>query len=125
MDTAFHVFGDPDVLLATLCPIDGDGFLIFGFAGRSGNPSNHEQLFAGQVRISDYIMEGFVPYLLSAQRTGDGIRFTVRKTGTNRDASVDWFVEKYISSKGLAVSKTPAPPVNRPSPTPDAPSESN
>jgi hypothetical protein len=51
------------------------------------------------------LLEGFVPYGLSAERRRDGIRLIVRKTGTNRDDSIDWFVEKYITSKGLAVTK--------------------
>jgi hypothetical protein len=108
MDTNFYVTGDPDALLATLCPIDDAGFMLFGFAGRSRKPSEYGQLFAGSVEIVDYLMEGFVPYLLMADRRSDGIRLIVRKTGTNRDESVDWFVEKYIVSKGLAVTKCPA-----------------
>jgi hypothetical protein len=108
MDTAFRVTGDPDVLLALLCPIDERGHLLFGFSGRSRSPSDHDRLVTGSVEIIDYLMEGFVPYLLSAGRTGDGLRFVVRKTGTNRDESVDWFVEKYLTSKGLAVTKGPA-----------------
>jgi hypothetical protein len=54
----------------------------------------------------DYLMKGFVPYQLSAERTGEGSRLAVRKTGTNRDESVDWFVEKYLTSKGLTVTKS-------------------
>jgi hypothetical protein len=55
--------------------------------------------------LIDYLMEGFVPYLPSAERTGEGLRLVVRKTGTNRDEAVDWFVEKYLTSKGLIVTK--------------------
>jgi hypothetical protein len=105
METAFHVAGDPDILLTMLCPIDERGYIRFGFSGHSRTPSNHNQLLEGSVEIIDYLMEGFVPYLLSAKQTGEGLRLVVRKTGTNRDESVDWFVEKYLTSKGLKVTK--------------------
>ena len=105
MDSAFHVAGDPDMLLAMVCPIDERGHILFGFSGRSRVPSNHDRLLAGSVEIIDYLMEGFVPYLLSAERTDTGLMLVVRKTGTNRDESVDWFVEEYLSSKGLVVTK--------------------
>jgi hypothetical protein len=108
MDSAFHITGDPDTLLAMLCPIDDGEHILFGFSGRSRTPSGYSRLFAESVEIIDYLMEGFVPYLLSAERTGDGLRLIVRKTGTNRDESVDWFVEKYLTSKGLTVTKSPA-----------------
>ncbi len=108
MDTAFHVAGDPETLLATLFPIDGDGFIRFGFSARSRGPSDRSDLLDGSVEIVDYLMEGFVTYLLSVERASDGIRLIVRKTGTNRDEHVDWFVEKYITSQGLAVTKGPA-----------------
>src|SRR5215208_763089 len=106
MDMAFHVAGDPDMLLATLCPIDERGHILFGFSGRSRTPGDHDRLYTGSVEIIDYLMEGFVPYLLSAERTSEGLRLVVRKTGTNRDESVDWFVEKYLASKGLTATKS-------------------
>jgi hypothetical protein len=106
MYTAFHVAGDPDMLLAMVCPIDEKGHILFGFSGRSRAPSDHDRLLTGSVEIIDYLMEGFVPYLLSAERTGEGLRLVVRKTGTNRDQSVDWFVEKHLTSKGLTVTKS-------------------
>jgi hypothetical protein len=106
MDTAFHVAGDPNVLLAMVCPIDERGHILFGFSGRSRAPSNHDRLLAGSVEIIDYLMEGFVPYLLSAERTGEGLRLVVSKTGTNRHESVDWSVEKYLTSKGLKITKS-------------------
>jgi hypothetical protein len=105
MDSAFYVAGDSETLLAMLCPIDEGGHIRFGFSGRSRTPSDHSQLFAGSVEIIDYLMEGFVPYLLSAERTGEGLRLVVKKTGTNRDEAVDWFVEKYLTSKALIVTK--------------------
>jgi hypothetical protein len=106
MDMAFHVAGDPDMLLAMLCPIDERGHILFGFSCRSRTPSNQNRLLTGSVEIIDYLMEGFVPYRLSAERTSEGLRLLVRKTGTNRDESVDWFVEKYLTSKGLTVTKS-------------------
>jgi hypothetical protein len=107
MGTVFYIVGDPEALLAVLCPVDAAGFIAFGFSGRSRGPSGHHQLLAGSVEIIDYLLEGFVPYWLSAERLRDGIRLIVRKTGTNRDDSIDWFIEKYITSKGLAVTKKP------------------
>ena len=108
MDSTFHIAGDPDALLATLCPIDESGHLLFGFSGHSRTASDHGRLLAGPVEIIDYLMEGFVPYFLSAERTSDGLRLHVRKTGTNRDEAVDWFVEKYVTSKGLTATKSPS-----------------
>lgn len=108
MDSAFHVAGDPDALLATLCRVDERGHILFGFSGRSRTPSDHSQLLTGPVEIIDYLMEGFVPYMLSAERSGEGLRLVVRKTGTSRDESIDWFIEKYLASMGLAVTKSPA-----------------
>jgi hypothetical protein len=105
MDSAFYVAGDSGTLLAILCPIDEGGHIRFGFSGRSRTPTDYSRLFEGSVEIIDYLMEGFVPYLLSAERTGEGLRLVVKKTGTNRDEAVDWFVEKYLASKGLIVTK--------------------
>lgn len=107
MDSAFHVAGDPDTLLAMLCPLDEGGHILFGFSGHSRTPSDHSRLISEPVEIIDYLLEGFVPYLLSAERTSEGLKLVVRKTGTNRDESVDWFVEKYLASKGLLVIKSP------------------
>jgi hypothetical protein len=106
--SAFHIAGDPDALLATICPIDEDGHILFGFAGRSRTPGDHDRLLTGSVEIVDYVMEGFVPYLLSAERTREGLKLVVRKSGTNRDGAVDWFVDKYLESKGFAATKSPA-----------------
>jgi hypothetical protein len=71
-------------------------------------PSDHSRLFSGSVEIIDYLMEGFVPYLLSAARTSEGLKLIVWKTGTNWDELVDCFVEKYLASKGLSGVGTPA-----------------
>jgi hypothetical protein len=105
MDSAFYIAGDSEALLAMLCPIDEGGHIRFGFSGRTRTPADHSQLFAESVEIIDYLMEGFVPYLLSAERTAEGLRLVVKKIGTNRDGAVDWFVEKYLTSKGLIVTK--------------------
>jgi hypothetical protein len=108
MDTVFHVGGEPDALIEVIFPADDHGHLLFGFSGRSRVPSYRSRLFSGEVEISDYLMEGFVPYKVSVTRENDGLVILVRKTGTNRDECVDWFVEKYLSAKGLVVSKRPA-----------------
>jgi len=107
MDSAFHVSGNPDALLIELCPVDERGHLRFGFAGSSRAPSDHNLLLMGQVEFVDYVLEGFVVYTLSAERTTDGLRLVVRKTGTTeRDKAIDWFVEKYLRSKDLVFSKS-------------------
>lgn len=67
MDTAFLIAGEPDALMATLCPIGEGGHILFGFFGHSRKPCDHEQLLAGHVEILDYLMEGFVLYKLSAE----------------------------------------------------------
>src|SRR5262245_22728505 len=43
MVSAFHIAGEPDTLLATLCPIDERGYLRFGFSGHSRTPSDHSR----------------------------------------------------------------------------------
>jgi hypothetical protein len=70
-------------------PSTRTGHILFGFAGRSRTPGDHDRLLTGSVEIVDYLMEGFVPYLLSAERTHEGLKLVVRKAGTNRDAAVD------------------------------------
>jgi len=107
MDSVFHVSGNPDVLLVELCPIDERGHMFFGFAGRSRSSSDHNHLLTGRVEIVDYLLEGFVVYILSAERTSDGLRLVIRKTGaTQRDRAVDWSVENYLRSKDLVFSKS-------------------
>lgn len=102
MESIFHVSGNPDVLLAELCPVDERGHLLFGFAGRSRSSSDHNHLLTGQVEIVDYLLEGFVVYMLSADRTSDGLRLVVRRIGaTERDKAIEWFVEKFLRSKDL------------------------
>ena len=105
MDSAFLIAGEPDILMATLCPIDEGGHIRFGCFGHSRKPYDHKQLLAGHVEILDYFMECFVLDKLSAERTNDGLCLLVRKSGSNPDEFIDWFVERYITSKGLAVSK--------------------
>ena len=105
MASTFQIAGDPDRLLETLFPIDGDGFIRFGFSAHSRTPGDRLDLLEGPVEFLDYLMEGFVTYLVSAEREADGIRLVVRKTGSNRDEHVDWFVRKYISSMGLEVTR--------------------
>ena len=107
MSTAYVVLGDPDVLLAELCPIDEQGHLLFCFAGRSRKPSSHSGLLDGPVEFKDYVMEGFASYTLSAERVDNGLRLVVSQADTtDRGAAVLWFVEKYLKSKGLTVSKS-------------------
>ena len=107
MDSVFHVSGNPVVLLLELCPVDERGHLLFGFAGRSRSLGDHNHLLTGQVEFVDYVLEGFVVYTLSVERTSDGLNLVVRKTGaTERDRAVDWIVEKYLTSEGLVVSKS-------------------
>lgn len=107
MESVLHVSGNPDVLLVELCPTDERGHLLFGFAGRSRSSSDHNHLLAGPVEIVDYLLEGFVVYMLSAERTNDGLRLVVRRSGaTERDLAIDWFVEKFLRSKNLVFSKS-------------------
>ena len=61
--------------------------------------------FPRQSEILDYLMEGFVPYLVTVERASDGLRLRIGKTGSNRDRYVDPFVEQYLLSKGFPVSK--------------------
>jgi hypothetical protein len=101
MDSAFQIDGDADRLLVSLCPIDDKGRITFGFDGHTQMPATQDQLLAGWVLMIDYIMEGFVTYYLSAERTGDGLRLLVRKTGTNRDKWIDSSIAHYLKSLGL------------------------
>lgn len=94
MDTAFQVAGDPDPLLAIVSPSDERGRILFGFAGDSRVPSQDDRLLTGSVEHVDNLMEGVVPDLFSAERTGEGLRWLVRKSGTNRNEPIDCLIEK-------------------------------
>lgn len=108
MNFVFHVGGDPDALLAELCPIDEQGYVDFVSAGRSRAPTDHEHLLEGQVEFRAYVMEGFITYTLSLERASDGLRFIVRKAGgSGRDDALDWFFERYLRSQGSTISKHP------------------
>jgi hypothetical protein len=109
MDSTFFIVGDPDEIVLALFPTEERGLLCFGFAGHSRVPVGISALEDSGVEILDYLMEGFVPYKVLVQRANDGIRVHIVKSGTNRDQYIDWFVEKYIASKGLAFQKAAEP----------------
>jgi len=99
----FEVLGDPIHIAEALFPCDESGFLKFGFAGRSRDRANLTSLQTGFVPFVDYLMEGFVPYDISAEPSADGLRIAIEKRGTNRDSAIDWFVTRYIESKGFTI----------------------
>lgn len=107
MDCAFHVPGDPDALLARLCPLDHEGHVNFGWSsGRSRAPTNHKHLFERQVEFVGYVLEGFVTYKLSLERAADGLRFIVRAASdSQRDKAVDWLFREYLKSQGYTFSE--------------------
>ena len=109
MNSTFFIPGQADQLLDVLFPTDERGLLNFGFAGHSRVPAELSVLEDSGVEIIDYLMEGFVPYKVVVVRASDGIRIHIVKSGTNRDQHIDWFVEKYIGSKGLTFEKTIEP----------------
>ena len=77
-----------------------DGRIGFGIAGWSADAASISDLLSGEIRFRGYIMEGFVPYFLSAKETPEGLRVNLRLTGSNRDEHVYWFVEKHIAENG-------------------------
>lgn len=102
---SFQVLGDPDVLLAELCPNDQDGHVDFGSAGRSRAPTNYKHLFEGQVEFRVYVLEGFVTYTLSLKRTAEGLRFIGSTTGDSmRHQAIGGCLKHYLISRGVTVS---------------------
>ena len=81
-------------IASALFELAADGRLDFGIAGISETAALVSEVFSGEVRFRAHIMEGFVPYFLSASLSGKSTLLKVRHCGTNRDIHLAWFIEQ-------------------------------
>ena len=84
-----------------LFELAADGRLDFGIAGISETAVEASEVFSGEVRFKAHIMEGFVPYFLSASSSGKSTLLKVRYCGTNRDTHLAWFIEQQLAANGV------------------------
>ena len=91
---------------------DESGHLVFGHSSRSVVPASITELSKGSVEFHDYIMEGFVRYLVSVARTDDTITLNVGLIGTNRDRYVRPHLEFQIRSLSAPI-EAPNNPMDR------------
>ncbi|WP_442498736.1 hypothetical protein [Methylobacter sp. sgz302048] len=91
--------------LSSLFSTDEKGHLAFGIAGWSKEPAAGHQLLIEEVEFRGYIMEGFIRFFVSAEETPGGLRLVIRKNGSNRDAHLDWFVERSLDALGCTYEK--------------------
>jgi hypothetical protein len=90
------------------CPIESalfelasDGRLDFSIAGMSEAAAQTSDIFSGEVRFRAHIMEGFVPYFLSATSAGKSTLLQARHCGTNRDIHLAWCIEQQLAASGV------------------------
>ncbi len=91
---------------------DASGFLRFGPSSRSTVPATFAELFVGAVEFQDYIMEGFVRYLLTIANTEGMMTVRVGLTGTNRDRYVRTHIAFHLATSN-ANEEAPIKPMDR------------
>lgn len=84
--------------LHTIFAADQSGHLLLGHSSRSVTPASTEELHKGAIEFQDYIMEGFVRYLVSVEQTDDTIELNVGLIGSNRDRYVRPHLEFQLRS---------------------------
>jgi hypothetical protein len=99
----FTLEADCHTALARLFEADKDHHLRFGWSGLSVESAQHGDLLAGPVRFRDYIMEGFLFYLVQVEDVAPGCLLRVHGEGSNRDWSIGPQIKHYISAAGLKI----------------------
>ena len=99
----FTLEDDCRAALARLFEADEGHHLRLGWAGRSLDSAGHDDLLAGPVRFRDYIMEGFLTYMVQAEDLAPGCLLRVHGDGSNRDWSIRPQVRHYIKAAGLII----------------------
>ena len=91
---------------------DQSGHLVFGHSSRSVVPASTAELHKGAVEFQDYIMEGFVRYLVSVAQIDDTIALKIGLIGSNRDRYVRPHLEFQLRSLATT-NEAPNNPIDR------------
>ena len=97
----FQINGRYRDILRRLFKQGDRGGLRFGWTGIAARCDSLESLEGQWWLFRDYILEGFLSYLVSCRRNDDGLRLSIMTTGTNRDDYIDPQVRHYINAAGL------------------------
>lgn len=97
-DFSIPVLGLSSRTLDSIFVADESRHLVFGPCSRSVVPASTAELVAGAVEFQDYIMEGFVRYLVSVANSNDTIVLNIGLIGTNRDRYVRPHLEFQLRS---------------------------
>ncbi len=82
--------------------MDDNGHLRFGWSGITIHSASIDDLCRGAFECSDYIMEGFVSYLLTIESTETQINISIGLLGTNRDEYIRPQFDLFLKEAGLA-----------------------
>lgn len=77
---------------------DDSRHLVFAYSSRSVVPASTAELSTGSIEFQDYIMEGFVRYLVSVVESDDTMALKIGLLGTNRDRYVRPHLEFQLRS---------------------------
>lgn len=99
----FLIEGDCRAALARLFEADQDGYLGFGWGGRSVEPASLDDLPARPTRFRDYIMEGFLVYEIRVEDLAPGCLLSIRGEGSNRDQYIRSHARHFITTTGLVI----------------------
>ena len=95
-DHAWRAQAPVDAFKDKFFSLDEDGFITFGWSGRSERPRTLEDLNEW-TRFRDYVMEGFVFYDLRLVDDDSYFSLEVRLLGMNRDGYVANNIEFYLN----------------------------
>ena len=103
MAASISISADVAAVVRAAFSHDATGHVLFGFAGRTAEPTALDAAVAAPIVIRDYLMERGIKYTVQLIADGAATTLMIDDAPDDRVDSVVWFARKHLLAAGLVL----------------------